>query len=121
MLAVTVLCSVKDVTTAFGELARVLAPGGTLVVGELGRWSTWAVKRRLQSVIRQTFWSSVHFWTRRELHRRLTEAGLSIEATRGAIYFPPISAVARRIARMDPVLGRLGTFGAAFLCVAARK
>jgi 2-polyprenyl-3-methyl-5-hydroxy-6-metoxy-1,4-benzoquinol methylase len=121
VLAITVLCSVKDVGAAFRELARVLAPTGTIVIGELGRWSTWAAKRRLQSVARESFWSSVHFWTVRELNRRLSDAGLKIEATRGAIYFPPIGSVARLMARFDPVLARLGTLGAAFLCVVARK
>jgi ubiquinone/menaquinone biosynthesis C-methylase UbiE len=121
VLAVTVLCSVKDVAAALREIARVLAPRGTLVIGELGRWSTWAAKRRLQSVGRESFWSSVHFWTARELHRRVSDAGLKVDATRGAIYFPPLGGVARLMARMDPVLARLGAFGAAFLCVLARK
>jgi len=121
VLAVTVLCFVDDVGSAFRELARVLAPGGRLVVGELGRWSTWAAKRRLQSRGKQTLWSTVHFWTRRELEYRLTEAGLRVEATRGAVYFPPITAAARLMAPIDPMLARLGTIGAAFLCTAARK
>jgi ubiquinone/menaquinone biosynthesis C-methylase UbiE len=121
VLAVTVLCSVKDVAAALRELARVLAPRGTLVIGELGRWSTWAAKRRLQSVGKESFWSSVHFWTARELHRRVSDAGLNVDAIRGAVYFPPLGGVARLMARMDPVLARLGTFGAAFLCVLARK
>ena len=121
VFAVTVLCFVDDVASAFRELARVLAPGGTLVVGELGRWSAWAAKRRLQSRGKQTLWSAVHFWTRRELEDRLTEAGLRVETTRGAVYFPPITAAARLMAPIDPLLARLGTTGAAFLCTAARK
>jgi hypothetical protein len=68
-----------------------------------------------------SFWSSVHFWTARELHHRLTDAGLRIDATHGAIYFPPLVGVAQLMARMDRALARLGTFGAAFVCVAARK
>ena len=39
----------------------------------------------------------------------------------GAIYFPPLGWAARHMARIDPLLARLGTFGAAFLCVASRK
>lgn len=121
VLVITVLCSVKDVASALRELARVLAPDGKLVVGELGRWSTWAMKRRLKSLGRETFWTSAHFWTRRELYRRLTDAGLRVEAARGAIYYPPLSGIARLMAFIDPVLARFGTFGAAFLCVASRK
>jgi ubiquinone/menaquinone biosynthesis C-methylase UbiE len=121
VLAVTVLCSVDDVASAFRELARVLAPGGRLVVGELGRRSTWAAKRRLQSLVRKTFWTSTRFWTPRELQRELTDAGLRVEATRGAVYFPPLGGIARVMAPFDPALARLRGFGAAFLCVAARK
>jgi ubiquinone/menaquinone biosynthesis C-methylase UbiE len=121
VLAVTVLCFVNDVASAFRELARVLVPGGRVVVGELGRWSVWAAKRRLQSLGRQTLWSAAHFWTRRELERKLTAAGLRIEASRGAVYFPPITAIARLMAPIDPLLARLCTTGAAFLCTAARK
>lgn len=37
--AVTVLCFVRDEAAAWRETARVLRPGGRLVIGELGRWS----------------------------------------------------------------------------------
>lgn len=39
------------------------------------QWSAWAAKRRLQSLGSQTFWTSTQFWSRRELHRRLLDAG----------------------------------------------
>ena len=39
VLAVTVLCFVADANTALRGMARVVAPGGRLVIGELGRWN----------------------------------------------------------------------------------
>jgi ubiquinone/menaquinone biosynthesis C-methylase UbiE len=39
VFAVTLLCLQSDPAAVLSELARVLAPGGRLVVGELGRWS----------------------------------------------------------------------------------
>jgi 2-polyprenyl-3-methyl-5-hydroxy-6-metoxy-1,4-benzoquinol methylase len=121
VFAVTVLCFVRDVESAFRELSRVLVPGGRIVVGELARWSIWAVKRRVQSIGRQTLWSNVHFWTAGELRRRLIAAGLHVEAVRGAVYFPPISSVARIMAPREAAFAKLGTPGAAFLCAVGRK
>jgi ubiquinone/menaquinone biosynthesis C-methylase UbiE len=48
VIVVSVLCFVSDRTTAVREAARVLRPGGRLVMGELGRWSAWAVQRRVR-------------------------------------------------------------------------
>lgn len=48
IVAVTVLCFVPDAEGAVTEMARVLKPGGRLVIGELGRWSLWAMQRRIR-------------------------------------------------------------------------
>ena len=42
VVIVTVLCLVADRADAVREAARVLGPGGRLVIGDLGRWSAWA-------------------------------------------------------------------------------
>ena len=45
VVAITVLCFVPDAGSAVSEMARVLRPGGRLVIGELGRHSLWTAKR----------------------------------------------------------------------------
>jgi ubiquinone/menaquinone biosynthesis C-methylase UbiE len=48
VVAVTVLCFVRETDRAISEIARILKPGGRLVIGELGRWSLWAAIRRVK-------------------------------------------------------------------------
>src|SRR5450759_2795555 len=48
VIAVTTLFFVRDSERAIMEMARVLKPGGRLVIGELGRWSFWAAHRRIR-------------------------------------------------------------------------
>ena len=38
--AITVLCFAEDAALLVREMARVLRPGGSIVIGELGRWSS---------------------------------------------------------------------------------
>ena len=46
------------------ELARVLEPGGSLVVGELGRWSPWNVRCRISGLAGHPVWRESRFWSR---------------------------------------------------------
>jgi SAM-dependent methyltransferase len=102
-------------------MARVLRPGGRLVIGELGKWSTWAAARRIRAWLGSRLWRSARFRTARELRALAAEAGLATEALRGAVYYPRSALAARLLAPCDRALGRLTTFGAAFLALSAIK
>jgi len=119
VLAVTVLCFVPDAPGAMRELARVLAPGGRLVLGELGRWNIWAAWRRLRAWRGSSLWRGAKFRSAGELGVLVRGAGLAIEQVGGAVYYPPLAGAARLLAPLDPWLGALTTLGAAFIAVAA--
>lgn len=121
VLIVTVLCLVADRAGAVREAARVLRPGGRLVIGDLGRWSAWAARRRVKAWLGSTLWQSAHFSTAPGLSRLVGRAGLIVDAVRGSVYYPPIGVLARPLARCDRWLGTITTVGAAFIALAARK
>lgn len=120
-LAVTTLCFVQDARRAIAEMARVLKPGGRLVIGELGRWSLWAAQRRIRGWLGDPTWRAAMFRTTVELRALIEAAGLSVIEIRGAVYYPPCSIAARVLAPADPWLGRMTTLGAAFITVLAGK
>ncbi|MCC7427397.1 MAG: methyltransferase domain-containing protein [Alphaproteobacteria bacterium] len=119
--AVTVLCFVRDETAAWREMARILRPGGALVIGELGRWSLWALRRRVRGWLGSRLWRDVAFHSAAQLRRAAGAAGLSVEEVRGAVFHPPSAFVARLTAGLDARLGRRTSLGAAFIALRARK
>ena len=119
VVAVTVLSFVANATAAVREMARVLRPGGRLVLGELGRWNAWAATRRLTGWRGASTWSAARFRSAGELRALLNQGGLSVKALRGAVFYPPIGLCAQALAPLDPWLGHRTTIGAAFIALSA--
>jgi len=121
VLAVTVLCFVGDADAAVREMARVLAPGGRLVVGELSRFSVWAAWRRVRGWLGSRTWRHATFRSGKELAQLLRSAGLEVERVAGAVYYPPFGLAASALAPIERVARVITTVGAAFVAASASK
>ncbi|MCC0006689.1 MAG: methyltransferase domain-containing protein [Hyphomicrobiaceae bacterium] len=121
VMAITVLCFVRDAERAVQEMARVLRPGGRLVLGELGRYSLWAVKRRVAGWLGSKTSRHAMFRSASELRQLAKLAHLEVGQVRGAIYYPPCTLCPQWLAPHDQRLSTLTTFGAAFIALAADK
>lgn len=121
IVAVTVLCFVRDAERAITEMARVLKPGGLLVIGELARWSLWAAHRRTRGWLGEPTWRAAIFRTAAELRGLARAAGLDVAEARGAVHYPPCGLAAQVIAPVDLWIGRQTTLGSTFIAVSATK
>ena len=121
VVAITVLCFVPDAGSAVSEMARVLRPGGRLVIGELGRYSLWTAKRRLSGWLGSRTWRAASFRSAGAMKRIATSAKLHVTTVRGAIYYPPCNLCARLLGPIDRHLAKVTTTGAAFIALAADK
>lgn len=121
VVAITVLCFIDRPDAAIAEMARVLRPGGQIILGELGKWNVWAAVRRMKGWLGSPVWRAARFRTAAELRRLLVRQGLLVCAVRGAIFYPPIGLAGMLMSAIDDWLGRKTTAGAAFIAIKAQK
>lgn len=121
VMAVTTLCFVEDPRRVVQEAARVLRPGGRLIIGELGRYSLWAFSRRIRGWLGTSKWRKARFWTIGGLRRLVEQASLRFHSVRSCVYYPPIALAARLMVKAEDAFAHFGSIGAAFLVVRADK
>lgn len=121
-VAITLFCFLdgRHRRAAAPELLRVVRPGGRAVVGELARFSPWAVQRRIEGWFGSTTWRNAHFTTAGELRRLFRDAGATTVSVSYGLYLPPwgIPALVWRAEAIERLARPLRALGAA--CVVAR-
>lgn len=121
VVAMTVLCFLREPEIAFAEMARVLMPSGGLVVGDLSRYSTWAVWRRFSGSLDHPAWQAARFRAANDLVRLARQAELVPANIQAAIFYPPFGLAAVLFSGLDRCLSRQLVFGGAFLQLVAKK
>ncbi|MFW6383848.1 MAG: class I SAM-dependent methyltransferase [Halodesulfurarchaeum sp.] len=112
LLSVTTVCFFEDLDRAIEEAARVLEPGGTLLLGFIDRESQ--IGQQYQAIKDENpFYRHATFYSTAELKAALDRAGFEAFETRQTLFSMP-----EELAGPDPV--REGTGEGSFVALRAR-
>jgi len=123
VLIVTVLCFTSNPRALLNEAHRVLRVGGRIIIGELGRYSIWAFRRRIQGILGDPVWGQARFHSPKDLRDLLKATRFEKAVVRGAVFYPPVSRVGflRALHILERSGRRLCPWAGAFLVVTASK
>ena len=85
VVMVVTICFVDDAQAALGECARVLADGGSLIVGLVPAASLWGEKYARQGEEGHAFYSEATFYTCEQVADMARKAGLRLDAAGSCI------------------------------------
>ena len=91
VLGVTALCFISNAETAIVEINRVMKKGGLVILGELNRFSYWALLRRMKGLFKKSSYRGARFLSLKRLQGLLQESGFRDLKWSSCLYFPPIN------------------------------
>ncbi|MBL4868525.1 MAG: methyltransferase domain-containing protein [Pseudomonadales bacterium] len=112
-----------DVHQILRETARVVMPGGTMVVVGFNPWSLWGVWRFLTLKFRRSPWSS-RFVSPFKLSDWLNLLDFEVEGSETTLYFPPFmsESLLQRFSGVEQLANMwLRHFGAVYILVAKKR
>lgn len=122
VLEVTALCFIKHPERVIKETHRVLKPNGSILIGELNRFSYWAFLRRLKGLFKESIYRHARFYGIKTLTEVLQKTGFKDLKWSSCIYFPPINAEwFLKGYRFFEDIGRLFPKNGAFIAAIGRK
>ncbi len=90
VLGATALCFISNAETAIVEINRVMKKGGLVILGELNRFSYWALLRRMKGLFKKSSYRGARFFSLRKLKGLLEQAGFKDLKWSSCIYFHPV-------------------------------
>jgi SAM-dependent methyltransferase len=94
VLLVVTVCFLRDPIRAFTEAARVLRPGGRLVVGIIPADSPWGEEYARKGAAGHPIYSKAQFYTTQQVVETAQAAGFHYVVARSCLHSPPGSAAA---------------------------
>lgn len=91
VLDVTALCFASHLSDTMSEIKRVLKTEGIFVLGELNKWSYWAVLRRIKASFKKSSYRDARFFGLNGLQRLFHAAGFKDLKWSSCLYFPPVN------------------------------
>lgn len=91
VLGVTALCFISNAETAIVEINRVMKQGGLVILGELNRFSYWALLRRVKGLFKKSSYREARFFSLKRVQGLLQKPGFMDLKWSSCIYFPPVN------------------------------